>query len=163
MGVADRVRKRQIARHREQTEGVSQNGSPVQSSLVLAEPAHIARLRGVMSSLMRFVQENNDGSMMGRMAPILMSFAEELADELGELDELAIRAYMYQIGEVISWIGHGDNERLPEGVRAFAEMIQPTGDEVGTVEGDSETDEPAEGDAVVAGMDDTSGMQEIRS
>lgn len=104
---------------------------------------------------MRFVQENNDGSMLGRMAPILMSFAEEMADELGELDEMAIRAYMYQIGEVISWIGHGDNERLPEGVRAFAEMIQPTEADVGATKDDSEDNQSAlpEGNTVVARMD----------
>lgn len=145
--------------------GESPNGSQGQSSLVLAEPAHIARLRGVMQSLMQFVQANNDGSMLGRMAPILMSFAEEMADELNELDEMAIRAYMFQIGEVISWIGHGDNERLPEGVRAFAEMIQPTGGDVGTAEDNSSADNQAlpEGTTVVAGMDEPSGMQEIRS
>jgi hypothetical protein len=94
-----------------------------------------------------------------------MSFAEELADELGELDELAIRAYMFQIGEVISWIGHGDNERLPESVRAFAEMIQPSEAADGTDPSDSESDRAAisEGGSVVAGMDESGRVSEIRS
>lgn len=163
MGVADRVRQRQRDRQRAQTEGESPNGSKGLSSLVLVEPPHIARLRGVMSSLMRYVQDNSDGSMLGRMSPILMSFAEEMADELGELDELTIRAYMYQIGEVISWIGHGDNNRLPEGVQPFAEMIQPSRSDVGSTESDSETNQPAipEGTTLVAGMDQPSGMQRL--
>lgn len=163
MGVADRVRQRQRDRQRAQMEGESPNGSTGQSSLVPAEPPHIARLRGVMLSLMRYVQANSDGSMLGRMAPILMSFAEEMSDELGELDELTIRAYMFQIGEVISWIGHGDNERLPEGVKPFAEMIQPSRSDGGSTEVDSETSEPtiSEGNALVAGMDEPSGVQRL--
>lgn len=118
-----------------------------------------------MSSLMHYVQANNDGSMMGRMAPLLMSFAEELADELGELDELAIRAYMFQIGEVISWIGHGDNERLPESVKTFAELIQPSRAGDGDNEGNSKSDSESlsAGSDVVARLDTTSGVQEIRS
>lgn len=163
MGVADRVRQRQRERQRAQMAGESPTGSTGQSSLVLAEPPHIARLRGVMESLMRYVQANSDGSMLGRMAPILMSFAEEMADELGELDELTIRAYMYQIGEVISWIGHGDNDRLPDNVKPFAEMIQPSRFGDGSTEGDSTTIEPAdtEGNALVAGMDEQSSLPRL--
>lgn len=69
---------------------------------------------------------SGDGSGMSRMAILLSTFADELADELAELDELRVRLYMFQVGQIISWIGHGDNEQLPEGVREFAEMIQPT-------------------------------------
>lgn len=49
----------------------------------------------------------------------------ELCDELSELDEMQVRVYLYQMGEVISWVGHGDNSRLPEQLREFAQKIQP--------------------------------------
>lgn len=60
------------------------------------------------------------------MAFLMTTISEEVADEMAEYDEMTIRLFMFQIGEVISWIGHGDNERLPDNVRAFAELIQPT-------------------------------------
>jgi hypothetical protein len=63
---------------------------------------------------------------MGHLAFIMSTMADELAQELEELDEFQVRAYMYNIGEVIAWIGHGDNSRLPEMVREFAEKIYPT-------------------------------------
>lgn len=56
----------------------------------------------------------------------MTSFVDELADELGDKDEAAMSLYMAQIGEVIAWIGHGDNSRLPEYLREFAEAIQPS-------------------------------------
>jgi hypothetical protein len=34
--------------------------------------------------------------------------------------------FMEMMGDVISWIGHGDNTRLPDTVRNFAEQFQPT-------------------------------------
>ena len=73
------------------------------------------------------VLKTDDGSGMARMAFFMTTATNELADELEELDELAIRLYLYQIGEVISWIGHGDNSRLPDEIRLFADSINPTG------------------------------------
>lgn len=60
------------------------------------------------------------------MAFFMSTMTDEIAEELVELDEMQVRMFMYQIGEVISWIGHGDNDRLPDGVREFAEMVQPS-------------------------------------
>jgi len=72
--------------------------------------------------------------MYARMAFFMSTVTDELAEELEELDELQVRGFMFQIGEVISWIGHGDNERLPESVKEFAEMVQPSEkDDVPTV------------------------------
>ncbi len=79
-----------------------------------------------MYVLRTFIEQNQDGSGLGRMAFLMTTITDELTEELAEHDELAIRAFMFQIGEVISWIGHGDNERLPEAVRPFAETIQPS-------------------------------------
>lgn len=95
-----------------------------------------------MTALTTYIRENNDGSMLARMSPIMMSFGEELADEMAELDELTIRAYMFQIGEVISWIGHGDNDRLPEAVRGFGEMIQPSREYANTPDDTQASDTP---------------------
>lgn len=69
--------------------------------------------------------------MYARLGFVMEIVTNELAEELGELDETQTRLFMYQIGEVISWIGHGDNSRLPEGVRPFAETVQPSGDTSG--------------------------------
>jgi hypothetical protein len=122
MGVADRVRRKQRER-REAQEDISRPDSL--SSLVLVDPPHIARLKGVLSVLRGFIEQNQDGSGMARMGFVLTTIGNELADELVDMDELQIRIFLAQIGEVIAWVGHGDNERLPESVKMFAETIQP--------------------------------------
>lgn len=117
-----------------------------------------------MKVLTGVINNNDDGSTLARMAPIMMIFADELADELAEYDELAIRAFMFQIGEVISWIGHGDNERLPEAVKPFAEMIQPSragNDQAETPESLDGGGNESEGPAMVAGMDEPSRVPEL--
>lgn len=93
--------------------------------MALVEPEHIKRLKGVVRVLENFIRTNDDG-MYGRLAFFMSTVTDELAEELGELDELQVRLFMFQIGEVISWIGHGDNSRLPDTVREFAEMVQPS-------------------------------------
>lgn len=135
MGVADRVRRKQQER-REQREDSSHPDSP--SSLVVADPPHIARLKGVLTVLRTFIEQNQDGSGMARMGFVMTTIGNELAEELVDMDELQIRVFLAQIGEVIAWIGHGDNTRLPDSVRVFAENVQPTvsadnGDDPGTV------------------------------
>lgn len=77
-----------------------------------------------MHVLENVIRTNDDG-MYGRLAFFMSTVTDELAEELSELDEIQVRLFMFQIGEVISWIGHGDNERLPEAVRPFAELVQP--------------------------------------
>lgn len=125
MGVADRVRRKEQERRLAQLADDSQPDSKDQSgALVRAEPDHIKRLKGVMWVLTNYVQDNDAGSL-NRMAFFMSHVTDELADELAEYDEMAIRVFMFQIGEVISWIGHGDNSRLPEAVLPFARMIQP--------------------------------------
>lgn len=95
-------------------------------ALVLADPPHIARLKGVLSVLRKFIEENQDGSGMARMGFVLTTIGNELADELVDMDELQIRIFLAQIGEVIAWVGHGDNDRLPDSVKMFAETVQPS-------------------------------------
>lgn len=125
MGIADRV-ARKATELTEQREAESQNGSQVPSSLVLVEPGHIRRLKGVLKTLTGIISESQEAHPLGRMAFLMTTISEEVAEEMRDYDEMTMRLFMFQIGEVISWIGHGDNERLPEQVRQFAEMIQPT-------------------------------------
>jgi hypothetical protein len=91
----------------------------------VAEPEHIRRLKGVVRVLETFIRTSDDG-MYARLAFFMSTVTDELAEELAELDELQVRLFMFQIGEVISWIGHGDNSRLPEAIKDFAEMVQPS-------------------------------------
>lgn len=79
-----------------------------------------------MRMLRTAIEENNDGSGMARMAFLLTTITDELGEELHDVDELTVRIFLAQIGETIAWIGHGDNERLPDGIREFAEGVQPT-------------------------------------
>lgn len=129
MGVADRVRRKQreISTRKERETVESQTGIP-STALVAVEPGHIQRLKGVVRMLEQIIRASDDTTGMARMAFFMGTLTDELADELGELDEMQVRLYMFQIGEVISWIGHGDNERLPDTVRAFAELIVPSAD-----------------------------------
>lgn len=125
MGVADRVRRRQmeIRLQRERRE----EGSPTDTqstALARVDAPHIKRLKGVVYVLENYIRSNDDG-MYGRMAFFMSTVTDELAEELSELDENQVKFFMYQIGEVISWIGHGDNSRLPEGVREFANLVNP--------------------------------------
>lgn len=119
-----------------------------QSSLVVADPGHIKRMKGVIAELRSMIEANNDGSGLARFAFLMTSLSDELAEELRDYDEITIRAFMFQVGEVISWIGHGDNQRLPDMVKEFGEAIQPS------EHNDVDDIRPA----LVAGVDETSGV-----
>ena len=137
MGIADKVRNRQAAlrTQREQRAEESQTGS-TSTTLVVAEPGHIVRLKGVVRILQDLMATSDDNMGMGQFAYLMGTLTDELAEELGEKDETQVRVILYQFGEVIAWIGHGDNERLPEAIREFAEKICPTsgGDNVSTTD-----------------------------
>lgn len=72
-----------------------------------------------------YINESDDPSVR-RMGFILGMFSSELAEEIAELEEMKVRLFMFQMGEAISWIGHGDNSRLPDVLRPFAEGVQPS-------------------------------------
>jgi hypothetical protein len=77
-----------------------------------------------MSMLNGFVVENGDGQL-SRYAFLMQALTDEVIEELTVKDEATIGTFMEGMGEVIAWIGHGDNERLPDPMRSFAEEIQP--------------------------------------
>jgi hypothetical protein len=93
---------------------------------VVAENPIYRRLTGVIGGMTDFVQTNRgkaDG--MAKMAWVMSVMAEEVVEELKEMrsdEELSL--YLAMIGEVISWIGHGDMSRLPEFLKPFAMAIE---------------------------------------
>lgn len=86
-----------------------------------------------MMTLSRYVAESDD-QMTARMGFLLSIASGELIDELEGYDEMTVRKLLFEMGEAISWIGHGDNDRLPLSLRGFAEGIQPSGNTAITVD-----------------------------
>jgi hypothetical protein len=146
MGVLDRVnRNRRTTTTAQETEA-SPKGS-ASSTLIRREAPVIWRLKNVFTALQRFIESNGD-SGLSRLSFLMTTFMDELAEELGEKDEVAMSVYMAQIGEVIAWIGHGDNSRLSPELRVFAEAMQPsagnTENDVFMAERDSGREHPSE-------------------
>jgi hypothetical protein len=80
-------------------------------------------LQAVITTLNNFVVSNADPSF-AKFAFVMQALTDEVIDELEDKDEATMGIFMEQMGEVIAWIGHGNNERLPEPLRIFAEQVQ---------------------------------------
>lgn len=78
----------------------------------------------MMSMLQNHVIAGDDGQLV-RYAFLMQALTDEVIEELTDKDDELIGTFMEGMGEVIAWIGHGDNERLPDPLRSFAEEIQP--------------------------------------
>jgi hypothetical protein len=100
------------------------DGSPGngQSSIPAVKPAVIQRLEYVVTSLHNYVAEHDDTGTMSRFSFVARAMIEEISEELADRDESVMQEYMEQIGQVIAWIGHGDDSLLPETIRPFAEQ-----------------------------------------
>lgn len=79
-----------------------------------------------MHTLRSYIEQNQDGSGLGKMAFLMTTVTDELCYELEDLPPEMMELYLAQIGEMIAWIGHGNNEQLPPNIRPMAEGIQPT-------------------------------------
>lgn len=94
-----------------------------QSSIQTAvRPAVIQRLEFVVNSLHSVVEANDDSGTMARFSFIARAMIEEITSELEDRDEETLQHFMAQIGDVISWIGHGDVERVPANLKEFVGM-----------------------------------------
>lgn len=82
------------------------------------------RLQAVLGSLNSFIIQNGSDMGFANFGLIMESLTDELIEELDERDEASVEAFMAHMGEVIAWIGHGDDSRLPDGLRPFAEAVQ---------------------------------------
>lgn len=124
MSVLDRVNRRRMERPtRELTAGQSPEGSL--SSIQADRSPIVLRLQAVLSTLNNFVIQNGSDVGFANFGLIMQSLTEELVEELEEKDEETIGALMTRMGGIIAWIGHGDNDQLPEELRIFADEIQP--------------------------------------
>jgi hypothetical protein len=121
MSVLDRVHRRETAQ-RALTAAGSEHG---QSSIPAVKPAVIRRLEYVVGTLHNFIAENDESGTMARFSFITRAMIEEIGEELVERDEETLQAFMAQIGEVIAWIGHGDQSKLPDNLRGFIEEPRP--------------------------------------
>ena len=104
------------------TAGTSDQGSL--SSIQAGKSPVVLRLQAVLGTLNSFVIQNGQETGFANFGFIMQSLTEELIEELDEKDEATVGAFMARMGEVIAWIGHGDDSRLPEELRPFAEAIQ---------------------------------------
>lgn len=85
------------------------------------KPAVIQRLEFVVDTLHSYIVENDDSGAMSRFSFVTRAMIEEIGEELGERDEETMQKFMAQIGEVIAWIGHGDESKLPENLQEFVQ------------------------------------------
>jgi hypothetical protein len=113
-----------LASRRELTAGASDPNGELSTPEDERSPV-VERLRAVLTVLNRFVAENGKDSGFQNFAVIMEALTDEVIEELNEKDEQTIGFFMSQMGEVIAWIGHGDNSRLPDQLRPFVDEIQP--------------------------------------
>lgn len=123
MSVLDRVNRQ---RHQEDTRELTAGESSMesQSSTLAARSPVVLRLQAVMSMLNGHVIAGDDVGL-AKYAFLMQALTDEVIEELTDKDDALIGTFMEGMGEVIAWIGHGDNERLPDPLRSFAEEIQP--------------------------------------
>jgi len=94
---------------------------------VSADPPAVLRLRAVLAELTSFVVSKGSGKQK-RMAFVMRRVANDVCEEMGDSDPETVAAYFNQMGQVVSWIGTGDNDSLPQALRELflprAEGIQ---------------------------------------
>lgn len=78
-----------------------------------------------MNALNGFVINNDDGQL-AKFAFLMQAVTDEVIEELTDKDDELLGSFMAQMGEVVAWIGHGDDSRLPDALRVFAEEVQPS-------------------------------------
>lgn len=93
------------------------NGSSI--TLTPVKPLVIQRLEYVVNTLHEYIEQNDDSGTMARFSYVTRAMIEEVGEELADRDEETLQAFMSQIGEVIAWIGHGDQTRLPLQLQGF--------------------------------------------
>jgi hypothetical protein len=113
------------------------------STLAVINPT-TKRLKAVLNELAEFVSKNGDDRQR-RMQRVLSIVVDEAVEEMGEVDEGFMRAWLFNMAKVIEWTSTGNMSILPPELIEFAckvEGIDPrslfTVDESGEEE-DSET------------------------
>jgi hypothetical protein len=124
MSVADRVARHRAMRMAQAADACRTDSAAVSTSLVPADAPHLVRLRGVVSMLRSAIEQSGDDSPMARMAWIMTTFTDELSEEFRDLDPDMVRMNFAKMGQVLAWVGHGDNSLLPDDIRQLADLIQ---------------------------------------
>lgn len=73
-----------------------------------------------MAELTSYIGKNQD--QLGnkkRMLWVMRRVSQDVMEELKEADPVVMSLYMEYMGAVISWIGHGDDDKLPDSVKEF--------------------------------------------
>ena len=127
MSVYSRIRRLEMEQDRSQDQGESSTQTSKSSTLVSADPPAVLRLRAVLAELTSFVVSKGSGKQK-RMAFVMRRVANDVCEEMVDSDPDTVAAYFNQMGQVVSWIGTGDNEALPDALRELflprAEGIQ---------------------------------------
>lgn len=120
MSVLDRVHRKETADH------IGDQTSPEKSSsLTLADPPVIRRLRIVLGQLTQFASQNR-GTKYSRFAWVLESMMDEVLGEIADNgDTETMGLWFVQFGKVVEWCGSGDDSLLPDSVRAYLTEHHP--------------------------------------
>ena len=84
----------------------------------MADPPVIKRLRAVLAELTTFVSRNGGGKQK-RVNFVIKHIVEDVVEELEGLPQEHMSAYFAQMGQVISWIGTGDDNSLPPAIKEY--------------------------------------------
>jgi hypothetical protein len=127
MTVLDRVNRHRAGQPtRALTAGESPDSGPSSTLVVDSRHSEVAtRLHAVMTTMNNFIIQNDDTGL-AKFAFLLQALTDEVIEELEERDEATLAGFLAQMGDVIAWIGHGDNSRLPENFQLFAEELSPS-------------------------------------
>jgi hypothetical protein len=88
------------------------------STPALAEPDTLKRFKAVLAELTTYIGTHGDHNQR-RMNMIMKYMSRSIVDELDGVPEDAIGPYFEQIGKIVSWIGTGNDDDLPDGLREF--------------------------------------------
>jgi hypothetical protein len=124
MSVWGRMRQLQMEEDQSTDQGELSTQTSKSSTLELASPPAVLRLRAVLAELTSFVSAKGSGKQK-RMAMVMRRIANDVCEELQDSDPETISAYFDQMGTVISWIGTGDNDSLsPQLQELFSPRIE---------------------------------------
>ena len=79
-----------------------------------------------MTELFSLASAGNGDGKFRSMSIILRGVSDQIAEELSDMDPDSFAQMMAQIGLIVEWVGTGDKTILTEGLRIFAEKIEPS-------------------------------------
>jgi hypothetical protein len=82
------------------------------------EAPTVKRLKAVMAEMQTFIAKSGNGKQR-RMNLIMKHMSRAVIEELEDIPQEHIGFYFAQFGEIVSWIGTGDDSSLPDGIREF--------------------------------------------